>query len=189
MRSYEAARSLFSFLAFCAWCVIILGAGVALIGAAAVGDSGSFGRNLSGLAVVTSLLPGFGISLVGLLGLALVQMGRATVDTAEYTQQMLKIARDQLEVSRRGLKGSSDAPQSFSAATAREEPPVSSQYRKAEIDTPPQSQPEPRPAEIPENATMYNGHAIEQKGNRYFVEGASFLTLGNAKRHINKLAK
>lgn len=189
MRSYEAARSLFSFLAFFAWCVIILGAGVALFSSVAVGNSGSFGRNLSGLAVFTSLLPGFGISLLGLLGLALVQMGRATVDTAEYTQQMLKIARDQLEVSRRGLKGASDAPQSFSAATPREEPSVSAQYRKVEIDPPLQNGSDPQAPEIPKSAEMYNGHAIERRGNRYIVEGASFMTVGNAKRHINKLAR
>ncbi|RXV64719.1 hypothetical protein C6W92_06595 [Roseovarius sp. A46] len=183
MRSYEVARKIFSFMEFCGWSLVVIGGLMAVSMAASVGEYGGVG------AAVTAFLIGGSIAAVGLIFVGFVQAGRATVDTAEYTQQMLQIARDQLEVSRRGLKGASDAPQSFAAASSREEPPVSSPYRKAEADTPNESEAEPQAAEIPENATMYNGHMIEQRGNRYFVEGASFLTLGNAKRHVKNLTK
>lgn len=99
MRSYETARTLFSFLAFWAWCVVIAGVLVALVSAAGASQYGGAGAGLLATA------PGIGIGIAGLILVAFVQMGRATVDTAEYTQQMLKIARDQLEVSQQGLNG------------------------------------------------------------------------------------
>jgi len=183
MRNYEVARKIFSFMEFCGWSLVVIGGLVGVGMAASVGGYGGAG------AAITSFLIGGLIAAVGLIFVGFVQAGRATVDTAEYTQQMLQIARDQLEVSRQGLKGANDAPQSFTAVTSKEEPPVSSPYRKAEIDTPQESETEPQAAEFPENATMYNGRMIEQRGNRYFVEGASFLTLGNAKRHVKNLTK
>jgi hypothetical protein len=98
MRSYEAARSLFSFLAFVAWMVIIAGVLIALIGAKGASIYGGAGAGL------LAAMPGIGIAMMGFLQLAFVQIGRAGVDTAEYTQQMLKISRDQLEVSQQSLK-------------------------------------------------------------------------------------
>jgi hypothetical protein len=98
MRSYEAARSLFSFLGFMSWLVIIAGALAALAGAKA---SSIYGGGTAGL---LAAMPGIGIAVLGFVLLAFVQMGRATVDSAEYGQQMLKIARDQLELSKQSLK-------------------------------------------------------------------------------------
>lgn len=183
MRSYEVARKIYSFMEFIGWSLVAIGV---LFG---VGMAASVGEFAGAGGAISALLSGAVIAAVGLFFVGGVQAGRALVDTAEYTQQMLKVARDQLEVSRRGLKGAGDAPESFSAATSREEPSVSSQYRKAQISPPPQNGSDPEAAKIPENAEMYNGHAIEKRGNRYIVEGASFMTLGNAKRHINKLAR
>ena len=102
MRSYEAARAYYSFFGFLSWCVIVLGAIVALGALTALGQmSRSFGGSSAiGLA---GLIPGIAIMFAGFLGLVTVQIGRAGVDTAEYTQQMLAIARDQLQVSRQGL--------------------------------------------------------------------------------------
>jgi len=182
MRNYQVARKIFSFMEFCGWSLVVLGLLSGLGMAASVSEYAG-----AGAAVSSFLIGGMGAG-VGLIFVGFVQAGRATVDTAEYTQQMLQIARDQLELSRRGLNSANDVPQSFSAAASKNEPAVSSQYQTAETKTPPRNEPEPPVTEIPENATMYNGRAIEKKGNRYIVEGASFLTLGNAKRHINKLA-
>ena len=97
MRSYEAARSLFSFLGFIAWSVVVLGVLVALVSAAGGSRFGGAGAGL------LAMVPGVAIGIAGFILVAFVQMGRATVDTAEYTQQMLKIARDQLDVSKQGL--------------------------------------------------------------------------------------
>ncbi len=66
------------------------------------------------------MVPGIGIGITGFILVAFVQMGRATVDTAEYTQQMLKLSRDQLEVSKQSLKVQNSAPQTFAAATQKE---------------------------------------------------------------------
>lgn len=185
MRSYEAARSLFSFLAFCAWCVIVLGAGVALLSSVAVGNSVSFGRNLSGLAVVTSLLPGFGISLLGLLGLALVQMGRATVDTAEYTQQMLQIARNQLEVSRQGFKRGSNQPPSFSEAgkdKEKQQPPPTVSFSKEADDV------SASKGEEAQNTITYRGYEISKENGKFSIGGNRFAQISQAKQFADTLA-
>lgn len=117
MRSYDAARSLFSFLGFVAWVAILLGIVAALVGAGAGGTASRWGGGPTGLASLIGALPGIAIIFSGFLGLAAVQMGRASVDTAEYTQQMLKIARDQLDVSQQALKQASNAQRSFADRT------------------------------------------------------------------------
>lgn len=122
MRSYAAARELFSFLGFCSWVVIIFGVLVA-IGGFAAATSGMI-RNPSILHGVLGALPGGTLSLLGSYGLALVQMGRAGVDSAEYGQQALQVARDQLEVSRQMLSQSSLSPASCQQVHATDTPPV-----------------------------------------------------------------
>ena len=104
MRSYETARSLYSFLTFCAWCLVVGGVIVALIGAGAASEMRSFGRSAPAAAVFMASIPGLALTLAGVLSLALVENGRAAVDTAELTQQMLKVAREQLEVSKQALR-------------------------------------------------------------------------------------
>jgi len=99
MRSYEAARSLFTFLGFMAWSVIAIGALVVLIGAGSVSQYAGAGAGL------LAMVPGIAIAIAGFILLAFVQMGRATVDSAEYAQQALQISRDQLQVSKQALNG------------------------------------------------------------------------------------
>ncbi len=121
MRSYEAARSLFSFLGFIAWSVVVLGVLVALVSAAGGSRFGGAGAGL------LAMVPGVAIGIAGFILVAFVQMGRATVDTAEYTQQMLKIARDQLDVSKQGLNQGKVLEQGFAALkSAPEERPAAS---------------------------------------------------------------
>lgn len=97
MRSYEAARGLFSFLGFCSGTVIVVGVIVAIFG----GMAASTGfRNPNDLQILLGVAPGVVISLGGFFGLAMVQMGRASVDSAEHGQQALEVSRQQLEVSR-----------------------------------------------------------------------------------------
>lgn len=78
MRSYQAARSLFSFLGLIAWLVIIAGIIAAMAGA---GGGSQFGGAAAGM---FAMAPGIGIVIAGFFLLAFVQMGRASVDTAEY---------------------------------------------------------------------------------------------------------
>jgi hypothetical protein len=115
MRSYEVARTLFSFLAFCAWSIVVVGGLVALIGA---GGGSRYGGAGAGL---LAMVPGLSIGIAGLLLVAFVQIGRATVDTAEYTQQMLKISRDQLEISKQGLNTQNSVPATYTGVVGATE--------------------------------------------------------------------
>lgn len=119
MRSYEAARSLYSFLGFLAWCAIVGGFIITIVGGDAANGVRRFGQAANGLAIFMGMIPGLAMMFSGFVALAIVQNGRATVDTAEYTQQMLEISRSQLEVSQRSLRQSSSAPQSFAAVSPK----------------------------------------------------------------------
>lgn len=110
MRSYEAARGIFSFLGFCSGVVIGVGVIVAIMG----GMAASTGfRNPNDLQILLGVAPGAVISLGGFFGLAMVQMGRASVDSAEYGQQALEVSRQQLEVSRELLAQGKTAAASY----------------------------------------------------------------------------
>ena len=129
MRSYEVARTLFSFLAFCAWSIVVVGVLVALIGA---GGGSRYGGAGAGL---LAMVPGLSIGIAGLLLVAFVQIGRATVDTAEYSQQMLKVARDQLDVSKQGLKQDQALSQSFAALRQPASTPKAAGYANGGQET------------------------------------------------------
>lgn len=120
MQSYAAARSTFSFLSFLSWCAIILGGVLALGALVAINQmSRSFGGPpMAGLA---GLIPGFAMMIAGVMGLVLAQIGRAGVDSAEYAQQSLKIARDQLEISRQALKQGKRIEEGYAAVQAAKE--------------------------------------------------------------------
>ena len=162
MRSYEAARSLFGFLAFVAWLVVVVGGLVALVSA------GSVSRYAGGGAGLLAMSPGIGIAIAGLILVAFVQMGRATVDTAEYTQQMLKIARDQLDVSKQGLKQARTAKQSYSEASST--PDASPRSTKMSETA------KPAPQEKAQDFSTYRGHKIYRVGASYKAVGAVFAS-------------
>jgi len=185
MRSYEAARSLFSFLAFMAWSVVVVGVIVALIGAAGASQYGGSGAGL------LAMVPGIGIGITGLILVAFVQMGRATVDTAEYTQQMLSISRDQLEVSKQGLKLQSVVPQTFAAAARTEsaQEPKNSFAKQADKSSPQGRMVENlEPAQLEDQSTIYRGKTIRDVKGKLLYKGIPFETLLAAKEHIDMLA-
>lgn len=177
MRSYETARSLFGFLEFIFWSIVAIG----VIGAAMGAEGAS--RGFGGGALVGAL-PGLALALLGLLGVAMIQNARAGVDAAEYSQQMLKVARDQLEISKQALRGTAPDQPSFSAvepnhrhsttpSTGKTEPPVRRQSVQASL-----------PDE--DGVRTYNGNRIEKRGNHYYVDERPFITLGKAKKYINE---
>ena len=185
MRSYEAARAYFSFLSFIAWCVIIAGIFVALAAFAAIGQSTrGFGGPASGIAYFAAMVPGAGISFLGFLGLVLVQIGRARVDSAEYAQQSLKIAREQLEISKQGLKQGAKFEAGYAALqAAREEltkdkdpggaPPIASYGdRRA-------------PDQEAQKLSHQPGDTIEYKGKEIRVIEAGFVFGGQVYAHLD----
>ena len=187
MRSYEAARSLFSFLAFCAWSVVVIGVLVALIGA---GGGSRYGGAGAGL---LAMVPGMGISIAGLLLLAFVQMGRAGVDTAEYTQQMLKISRDQLEVSQQAIKSTRQQFQSFAQLNV-ENKTISSNGAKGfgsskDSETPGAKSDAVKVHEsgmIEGDTIEYSGHKITFSQGKFLAGGSKFQSIGLAEDYINR---
>lgn len=188
MRSYGAARALYSFLGFLAWCVIILGVVIAFGGATAGNQLGSFGRNTSGMAMLMGAAPGLVIGFIGFLGLAVVQNGRAAVDTAEYTQQMLQIARDQLDVSRQTLKQKWGAPAAgFGEFVEREQ-----QAPAVAQDGAPTGSFAHRPAGSGAAGSVeiskYMGQTIEHRNGKFIWNGTAFDSLQDAKFHLDRQA-
>jgi hypothetical protein len=123
-RSYETARAVFSILEFVAWTAVVVGIIVAFAGASATGSS--FGRN-PGLGVLfLAALPGIALSVVGLIAAAIVQSSRAGADAAEMTGHMLKIAEEQLKVSKEANKASYSPSTSFdqSGSSSRKPTPL-----------------------------------------------------------------
>ncbi|MCE8540135.1 hypothetical protein KBY27_21950 [Ruegeria pomeroyi] len=202
MQSYAAARNLFSFLGFCAWCLILAGGGLAFVSGSTVAEMTRYGQ-MNELKVVMALIPGLGISLVGLLCLALVQIGRASVDSAEYGQQALKVARDQLEVSRQALHMNGAAPQSFASRPNGQD----GQERSWSFDT---AQPEQeRHTKVPElitenelmqldengfrrlenkaNQLEYRGHVFTLNNGKYDLAGQTFYSAKALKNYLNIL--
>ena len=108
MKSYAAARSLFSFLEVISWIVIISGVILMLLGFGGTGD-----RSVPG---IFAFVPGVIIAFCGFIGLVQVQVARASVDSAEYGQQSLKVARDQLEISRQMMTMAQSKTTSYAAA-------------------------------------------------------------------------
>lgn len=192
MRSYEAARGYFSVMAFFAWCVIALGTVAVLIGLGAAGQMGrGFGMGPSPAAVIATIIPGAALAFAGFLGLVFCQMGRAGVDTAEYAQQSLKIARESLEISKQSLKQQSAVRDpSYAALQATKhklrsdaDTPASASYgdKPPQVDAP--DTPHPEPVETYE----HNGRTITFDGQYYHFAKMTFAELDFAKSYINQL--
>ena len=85
----------------------------------AFGAASAANRGFGGGTEIFAAMPGIVIGIISLFGVALTQNGRATVDSAEYGQQMLKVARDQLEVSKQSLKQGNGLENSFADLAKR----------------------------------------------------------------------
>jgi len=115
MRSYDAARNLFSFFSTVSWIAVLIGGIIAVVGMSAISQF----RTPTGWQLLAAVSPGLIFAGIGLVCLAVAQMGRANVDVAEYSQQMLQLSRDQLEVSKQVLaQGKQVAPSFSTNATA-----------------------------------------------------------------------
>lgn len=188
-RSYGVARSYFSFIEFTGWCIIVLSAIVSFV---ILSNSQGYGAQLG---IVSAI--GFGVvgGFLGLMCIGMAQFWRAGVDSAEYSQQMLSIARDQLTVSRQSLNAQNGQPQSF--AELKPEPPISQMNMPSELEE------KQTNGSASDNATKasskiiikHMGHSIEKDGGKYIVEGRSFKNLEQAEKFVDlnllpkKLAK
>lgn len=182
MRSYEAARSLFSFISIVAWVCIVGGAIAALLGGSAASEMSYRG---DGMAFVMGMLPGVAIVIVGFLTLAIAQIGRAGVDTAEYTQQMLQLSRDHLDVSRQTLQQGQELKQGFEALQVRPEATATATYAGlavAATTSPQTGGPAMTPAIV-----KHKGRDVHVIEGGYRFAGMDFQTLEAAQIHIDQL--
>ncbi|MEL7252797.1 MAG: hypothetical protein AAGL23_01380 [Pseudomonadota bacterium] len=177
MRSYNAARRLFSFLESTSWCLVVFGVitvGLMLFSQNQVSQWGM----VAGIAV---LGVGAFMAVVGLLGVAQAQIGRAGVDSAEYSQQMLQIARDQLEISRQSLSGNANGKTTFATnvETKSTKGIESASYEKPDAQPSAQSDPLHR--------MQYKGKSITIEDETYLYDGLSFETRDAVEAHIDAL--
>lgn len=125
MRSYHAARAVFTLFSTLAWVVILAGGALAVISGGMAAERASFGNEMVAL---MAAIPGAILSLLGFVMLVLSQIGRAGVDTAEYSQQMLQASRDHMEVSRQLVRQGEKLEQGYAALAAKLGAPASASY-------------------------------------------------------------
>lgn len=171
MRSYDTARAVFSFLEFVTWASVAIGVILVFVGIEEAP------RN----AKLLGATPGILFTLFGILGVATVQAGRAGVDSAEYGQQMLKIARDQLEVSRQSLKQQEADRNSFAALRSTDDQSHKASFDKAKSTA--SRQPAPKEELEP---TVYRGELIKWFSGAYRSLGKSFETYQDAQKAVDE---
>ncbi|MEM9010635.1 MAG: hypothetical protein AAGE18_05360 [Pseudomonadota bacterium] len=196
MRSYEVARKYFSILELACWSLIVVSGFLFVL---ALLTSAQIGRNFGGGPTVIALLysvgPSLALGLVGLVGLVLCQAGRAGVDSAEYAQQSLKIARDQLRIAEAALrqsvlvekgyanllaaKGGDAAGVSSASATATSPTGYAALGSGGERSTLPAT---------PHSETIeYKGKVIQTNGLQYSFARLNFDTREAVERYIDQL--
>lgn len=208
MKSYEAARGYFSILEFLSWVLIVVGLVVLLMGMAATNQLNSY-RAGTAAVVIMAAVPGLALSFFGFLGLVAAQYTRAGVDSAEYTQQMLQIARDQLEVSRRSLnlqqgvpaaafgpalKDASEETDQMTQATANGAMSSSPSFADrvgaqddASSNSPPTIELEPEDAQPQLEDFSYRGRKIRAALDMYMYDGLRFENAEDVKAHIDAI--
>ncbi len=195
MRSYEAARRYFSILEFIAWCLIVLGGFIAIVAFAAIAEANRrYGGSPALLVIVPAILPGSGIAFAGFMGLVVAQVGRAGVDSAEYGQQSLKIARDQLELSKQALRQGAQAEPSYAAlqAAKKDLQPDTAVSKgaapSASYAAPPSETHETAKLAPPRaEALEYKGRVIQPENGQFVFGKMQFQSLEAAQRYIDQL--
>jgi len=179
MQSYQAARGLFNFVGFIAWIAVLGGGLTALLGGSAALNSARSGNEI--MALLLGGAPGAILASVGFFILVHVQTSRAAVDSAEYGQQALKTARDQLEVSKQLLKLAQPSRTMDYQSTNDTPNPV-------RFDTEKTIEPVAGPVSFGmATTTEYAGYIIKKKADRFLVDDREYDTLIDAKLAIDGL--
>lgn len=198
--NYETARGVLGLAETLLWIGVGLGVLIAIMAAGAA----SRGFGASGL---IAAFPGISITIISFLGVVMVQIGKAGVDSADYTYQMLGIARDQLEISKRAVKQDNALEPGYAAVQAakdalRVEPaqaaaPGAATFAAArphgsdaELLVLSADRVEPQtttPKPAPNSSLLeYGGRDILEEDNRYHVDGKAFDNLESAYLYIDQ---
>ena len=172
MRSYDTARTIFGFLEFFFWCGV--GGGFVLAFAALDAAGSNFGWETG----IVAAMPGLFVSVISLLGVAVVENARAGVDTAELTQQALKVSRDQLEVSKQALRQGEALQASFTALVVEKAPTSGWSSLEPSHEAQPATISDARvPATLtiqPNGDLQYRGMLIRKGTDGYYYNGQMF---------------
>ncbi len=171
--NYGTARSILGLGETLLWIGIGLGILIALVSAGVA--SGAFAGSS-----IAALIPGLIFSLICFVGIVFVQMAKASVDTADYTYQMLGIARDQLAVSKQALGGPEVEASFRRSSDAQPSARSSNGVTTSELSFRPARE-EPK-----ETSWDYRDSRINYTTDcMYLVEGRKFETLEKAKLFLD----
>lgn len=184
MRSYETARKHFSALEIFSWCVVAAGVLTAL-GGAGMGSQANFLGGRSGGMALLAALPGLRLAFLGYLGVIGAQIGRAGVDSAEYGQQALAVAREQLAISRNAaIREKGPSASSFAEAVG-----AKTEASKSATSQPSFANRIEQQESSSENDQLdwdYRGKRIHRTENGFLLEGQTFTTLDAAKEAVDR---
>ncbi len=164
---------------FGAWAFVVLGVIAALVGMA------GGGRMLGGGGGIVAALPGLLIVFLGLFAVMMVQIGRATVDTAEMTGKLLKNSNEELKI----LKAEGGSQSASFQTSERQRPSLPISEAETGSDAPAGEKPM-QPATKPALTASryapleYEGRQIARSADGFHIEGQTFETLQDAKAYV-----
>lgn len=174
MHEYRTARTIFGFMEFVSWALVVIGVIVFLAGmSGGASMSRSFGG--SSLGALTGALPGIFLTIVGIMCVMLVQVGRATVDTAEMTGKLLKNSNEELKLLK--SQGARVAPDARPAGAAKTGPSRDS----------PASHEASNLGETNPSVVKHRGQRIDVAVDGVFVGRERFASIDDAKVHIDRM--
>lgn len=175
LRSYDVARKTFSFLEFIGWSVVVIGI---ITGFALVESADRYATESQKFLL---FLVGAGASMVGLFMVGSVQNWRAGVDSAEYGQQTLKVAREQLAISKQSMRLQDVNQNSFTSLGSGDDPTSKHSFDHIE---PSLSQPPARSIDV--EPSEYRGERIRFFYGAYRSLGKSFENYEDAQKAIDE---
>lgn len=185
MHEYKTARSIFGFIEFCAWSVVVIGVVATLAGMAGGNLIGSSGG-------VWGAIPGLAVVFIGLASVMMVQIGRATIDTAQMTGKLLQNSNEELRLLK-ALPGDGN----LQAGYATRDPAVSileSQSNSTPAASEPSQELEESNLQSERNilkkrveisgSCTHNGYEITVAGEGFQISGTWFETVDQAIDYI-----
>lgn len=187
MHEYRLARTLFGFAEFGGWATVISGVLIFIVG---IGIGGNMGSSLGGstFGVYVGAFPGLIVTIVGLIMVLFVQIGRATVDTAQMTGKLLQNSNKELKILKAKDRGGVESlqprkqMQSWSPPTGREKSAAEQKDTMPAI-----GRVEPTISTDPNlNSLMHNGKSIRMAEDGAFVGMLHFEDVEGAKQFIDQ---
>lgn len=169
--SYHTTRGVLGFLTIVGWIAVAAGVLLFIAGLAAE-DSGSFrGPRVS---PVLTTGPAIALIVTGLLQVAIAVIGKAILDQADISRAQLKVIQSlaqQVGIAVEGANADSNgASKPNIAADTTKSDGAGDDLGFNEQDE-----------------RSYKGKIIKREGNTFRVDGQTFSTLGQAKRHISNM--